>query len=110
MAQVFPNLVGNAVRHGDLKRPVHVNLQRVGVNAVFSVYNFGETIPADAIPHLFTFGGRQSTYPAVEKGPAAGLGLGLFIASEHVAGYGRCIEAKSTDDMGTTFNVVLPIQ
>jgi signal transduction histidine kinase len=59
MAQVFPNLVGNAVRHGDLKRPVHVNLQRVGGNAVFSVHNFGETIPADAIPHLFTFGGRH---------------------------------------------------
>ena len=84
-----------------------MSLQRVGRNTVFSVDNFGETIPAGAIPHLFTFGGRHSTYAAVEKGPSTGLELGLFIASEHVAGHGGCIEAKSTDDMGTTFKCCL---
>lgn len=110
MAQVFANLIGNAVRHGDLKRPIHVSLHMDGDNAVFSVRNFGETIPADAIPHLFTLGGRHSTYAAGEKGASAGLGLGLFIASEIVAGHGGCIEASSTDDMGTTFSVFLPIQ
>lgn len=110
MAQVFSNLVGNAVRHGDLTQPIRVQLGMQGNNAIFTVQNLGETIPADAIPYLFTPGGRHSTYAAREKGPSSGLGLGLFIASEIVAGHGGRIEAKSSDELGTTFSVFLPIR
>lgn len=109
MSQVFSNLVGNAVRHGDVKQPIHVRLGRDGDNVVFTVQNYGAVIPSTAIPHLFTLGHRHSAYAANETGPSAGLGLGLFIASEIVVGHGGRIEAESTCHTGTTFKVILPI-
>lgn len=109
MAQVFSNLIGNAVRHGNLEQPIYVTLVRDGDNAVFTVQNYGEVIPAGAMPYLFTPGGRHSAYASEDKGPSAGLGLGLFIASEIVAGHGGRIETESTRDKGTIFRVVLPI-
>lgn len=110
MSQVFSNIVGNAVRHGNLKQPIYVKLYRDGDNAVFTVQNHGEVIPASVLPHLFTPGSRHSAYAAKEKGPSAGLGLGLYIASEIVVGHGGRIEAESTPDKGTTFSVILPIR
>ena len=92
MSQVFSNIVGNAVRHENLKQPIYVKLYRDGDNAVFTVQNHGEVIPASALPHLFIPGGRYSAYAAKEKGPSAGLGLGLFIASEIVSGHGGALK------------------
>ena len=43
-----------------------------------------------------------------ERGSAAGLGLGLFIAAEIVAGHGGRIKVESTEQDGTLFAVILP--
>lgn len=110
MAQVFANIIGNAVKHGDFEQPIRVQLSRHGNNAVFTVQNFGEVIPACAMPDLFSSGGRHSAYAATENGPSSGLGLGLFIASKIVAGHGGRIEAESSADNGTTFSVSVPIK
>jgi signal transduction histidine kinase len=109
IAQVFANLIGNAVRHGELRKPIHVGLKCDGLTATFSVHNRGEPIPASAIPYLFNPEGRYSTYAHEEKGPSAGLGLGLFIAAQIAEGHGGRIEAASTADEGTVFRVYLPI-
>jgi len=88
MEQVFTNLIGNALRHGDLEQPISVTLSRNDDCAVFSVKNCGELIPSSAIPHLFNPQARYSSYAAREKGSSAGLGLGLFIAAEIVLAHG----------------------
>ena len=107
MAQVFSNLIGNALRHGDSTLPIHVSLfSEAGVSR-FSVHNSGEPIPADVMPYLFKPEGRYSSYAAEEKGSAAGLGLGLFIAAEIVASHGGRIEVESCAERGTTFLVIL---
>lgn len=54
--QVFSNLIGNAVHHGDLQRPVQIELVSNGLNMTFTVQNWGELIPETAIPHLFNPG------------------------------------------------------
>jgi signal transduction histidine kinase len=59
------------------------------------------------MPYLFKPEGRYSSYAAEEKGSAAGLGLGLFIASEIVASHGGRIEVESGVEGGTTFQVIL---
>lgn len=107
--QVFTNLIGNAVRHGDLKQPIYVTLTREDDCAVFSVRNRGELIPSSAMPHLFNPQARYSSYAATEKGASAGLGLGLFIAAEIVSAHGGKIEVVSTVEQGTVFKVLLPI-
>lgn len=109
MEQVFTNLIGNAVRHGDLKQPIYVTLSRDGDWAVFSVQNRGELIPSSAMPHLFNPQARYSSYASTEKGASAGLGLGLFIAAEIVSAHGGKIEGVSTVEQGTVFKVLLPI-
>ncbi|MBI6669641.1 two-component sensor histidine kinase [Pseudomonas syringae] len=109
MAQVFTNLIGNAVRHGDLEHPINVELSRNDDYIVFSVQNRGELIPISAIPRLFDPQVRYSSYAAKEKGSSAGLGLGLFIASEIISAHDGKIEVTSTAELGTVFKVLLPI-
>ncbi|WP_431034802.1 sensor histidine kinase [Pseudomonas yamanorum] len=106
--QVFSNLIGNAIRHGAKDQPIHVSLTRDGKSVIFEVKNHGEVIPPEAIPHLFNPEGRYSSYAAGEKGPSAGLGLGLYIAAEIVKGHGGKIEVVSNTIDGTVFKVILP--
>ncbi|UDI90455.1 sensor histidine kinase [Pseudomonas sp. IAC-BECa141] len=107
--QVFTNLIGNAVRHGDSLQPIYVTLSQNDDCSVFSVQNRGELIPASVIPHLFNPQARYSSYAATEKGSTAGLGLGLFIASEIVTAHRGKIGVVSTPEQGTIFRVQLPI-
>ncbi|UVM53468.1 HAMP domain-containing histidine kinase [Pseudomonas sp. B21-012] len=109
IAQVFSNLIGNAVRHGDLKQPIKITLKANENSAFFDVLNFGEPIPPDAIPILFSPEGRCSRYSNDNRGETVGLGLGLFIAAEIVAGHDGQIEVGSTLEQGTVFRVSLPI-
>lgn len=88
MAQVFSNLIGNAVRHGKVHSPIHVSLHRDGPNACFSVQNLGEPIPANELPSLFDPERRYTKYSQRDQGSSSGLGLGLFIAAQIIEGHG----------------------
>ncbi|UPK86706.1 HAMP domain-containing sensor histidine kinase [Pseudomonas sp. A2] len=107
ISQVFSNLIGNALRHGDATAPIKVTLAKVNGVPRGSVQNSGEPIPPEVMPYIFKPEGRYSSYSSGERGSAAGLGLGLFIASEIVANHGGRIEVESTEEEGTTFEVVL---
>ncbi len=109
MAQVFSNLISNAVRHGDLQQPIKVTLKGDGTSVFFDVLNFGEPIPPDTIPILFSPEGRYSRYSDDNRGETVGLGLGLFIAGEIVSRHEGKIEVDSTLERGTTFRVSLPV-
>lgn len=110
MGQAFSNLLANAVQHGDAKRPITVTLEKKNAKVHFTVQNFGEPIPTSALPFLFNPEGRYSRFASSDQGASAGLGLGLFIAAEIVAGHGGNIEVESTLEKGTTFRVVLPLR
>ncbi|MCE0881770.1 MULTISPECIES: sensor histidine kinase [Pseudomonas] len=107
MAQVFSNLIGNALRHGDSTRPIHVSLVNLAGVPYASVHNSGEPIPEEVKPYLFKPEGRYSSYAEGDRSSSAGLGLGLFIAAEIVASHGGRIEVESTAEKGTTFEVFL---
>ena len=109
IAQVFSNIIGNAVRHGDLAHPITINLAANGDLARFTVHNRGEAIPQEAVPYLFSPKGRYSSYAAGERGTSAGLGLGLFIASQIVEAHGGKITVSSFEESGTKFEVFLPL-
>ncbi|AHL77361.1 histidine kinase [Stutzerimonas stutzeri] len=109
MEQVFSNLIGNAVQHGNETSPIIVSLQADRGFAVFSVRNQGEPIAEEAIPYIFNPMSRHSQYAAGEHGPNSGLGLGLYIAGEIVAAHQGRIEVDSKADQGTVFTVRLPM-
>ena len=110
MAQVFSNLIGNAVLHGDSHCPIRVSLATHAGALELIVQNYGEPIPPSALPHLFNPSGRYSSYAAEEKGASAGLGLGLFISAEIVRNHGGRIEVASSAETGTTFTVSIPLE
>lgn len=110
MAQVFSNLIANALRHGDISQPITITLDRVGGTALLSVHNYGKAIPTTFLPVLFDPQARCSRQaPDGEKTMSQGLGLGLFIVSEIVKGHEGTIDVESCETSGTMFRIRLPV-
>jgi PAS domain S-box-containing protein len=105
LSQVFSNLVGNALAHGDPHEPIRVLVTQQNGQVMVRVHNMGPPIPADTIPTLFDpfRRARDSKRTAVP-----GLGLGLYITREIVRAHGGTIDVRSSRDAGTTFCVRLP--
>jgi signal transduction histidine kinase len=101
MAQVFSNLVGNALQHGEPQQPVQVVLDGSDAHALrFVVRNAGH-IPEDALPRLF------DPFKGAQDARGGGLGLGLFIVQQFVAAHGGRVEGRNTDQ-GVEVEGVLP--
>ncbi len=106
LEQVFSNLIGNAILHGDSAFPVAVRaIERPGA-VVVNVHNAGPAIPAELQAALFNPFRRGERDSRTSK--TAGLGLGLFISQEIVRGHGGAIEIQSSATDGTTFIVTMP--
>jgi PAS domain S-box-containing protein len=104
LGQVFSNLVGNALEHGDVQRGVHVLVDGTAPDTVrVRVHNMGAVAP-EMIPSMFD--------PMSGGGPrrarSQGLGLGLFITQELARAHGGSIGVESSEAAGTTFTVLLP--
>ncbi|OKA23947.1 histidine kinase [Pseudomonas versuta] len=98
LAQLLSNLLANAITHGSATDPVRVDA--LCINGVFtlSVTNQGPPIPADVIPNLF----QPYSRPASDT-PQAGLGLGLYIASQIALSHGGQVDVVSNEQQGTVF-------
>lgn len=101
--QVLSNLVSNALKYGHGK-PVHVALAASGGVARLSVTDHG--IGIDPADQARIFGRFER---AVSGRHYAGLGLGLWIVQQIVAGHGGRIEVSSVPGSGSTFAVELPL-
>jgi signal transduction histidine kinase len=96
------NLVANAVAHGNPASPVEISAQIDQGRFVLSVKNQGQ-IAEQALPHLF----KPYSRPTRDT-PQAGLGLGLYIASEIAKSHGGKLDVVSNAEQGTTFTFSLP--
>ena len=102
LAQMFSNLLANALTHGAPQGPVLVRA-RSDVDAFeLSVSNLGEPIPPETIKRLFQPYTRASDRPGRQ-----GLGLGLYIASQIARAHGGTLEVESTPDE-TRFTFRMP--
>jgi signal transduction histidine kinase len=104
IAQLFSNLLGNAVTHGAADRPIRVRATTQDGKLELSVANAGEPIPSEAMERLF-----QPFYRLAEQGSRQGLGLGLYIASEIARAHGGRIDVTSSPaETRFTFRMPLP--
>jgi signal transduction histidine kinase len=109
MEQVISNLIGNAITHGEPNTPITVSVKEDGKEASLSVHNLGQPIHENDIAKIFNPMVRNFKNGSVEYGSAAGLGLGLYIASAIVTAHKGVIEVHSTARAGTTFLVKIPL-
>ncbi|CAN5225403.1 GAF domain-containing sensor histidine kinase [soil metagenome] len=103
LAQLFSNLIANAITHGRAEAPVHVRAEIADDIFEFSVENAGDQIPAEAMKRLFAPFARGDIRPGHE-----GLGLGLYIASEVTRAHDGELTVTSTEDV-TRFTFKMPV-
>jgi two-component system sensor histidine kinase ResE len=130
LAQVFTNLLDNAVRHtpsggritiaGNLARDVlHPRRMRAGLVqpdattilsergdfVEVSIADTGPGIPPDDLARIF------ERFYQIDKSRkrSRGTGLGLAIAKEIIEAHGGYLRAESVEGIGTKFVVLLPI-
>lgn len=91
IAQMFSNLLENALVHGSPHGPIRVSAASDVEGFELCVTNPGEPIAPEIIEHLFQPFSRSSVRSGQE-----GLGLGLYIASEIARGHAGSLEVTST--------------
>ena len=102
IAQLLSNLLANAVAHGDPAGDIEVIAQVEHDVLMLAVKNQGH-IPEAVLPHLFQPYSRPSA-----STPQAGLGLGLYIASQIAQSHCGHLHVASTAQSGTLFTFSLP--
>jgi signal transduction histidine kinase len=104
IAQLFSNLLANALKYGAPEAPIRVEARTVEERFELSVANNGEPIPADALERLFEPFSRGAA-----TSDQQGLGLGLYIASEIARAHGGALSVVSGSDE-TRFTLRMPLR
>lgn len=105
LAQVVTNLLTNAIQHNQLEGEVRVKLEAQEGLAVLEIADTGQGIAPEDLPRVF-----ERFYRADKSRTGNGnSGLGLAICKAIVEAHGGTIEAASTENVGTTFTVRLPV-
>jgi len=97
MLQLVSNLLGNALTHGRADLPIRVRASRGGGWIVVEIANSGDPIPETVRSELF-----EPFFRSVTSEQRAGLGLGLFIASQIAKAHHGDIDVRS-DETETVF-------
>jgi len=107
LEKVFTNLLSNAFNHVDREGTIRIRLFSTfnGPNRTInlSVFNSGSYIPPENMEKIFQ---RFYTLDVQQKG----TGIGLALVTSIVDALGGTIKVDSSEDVGTTFTVLLPVQ
>jgi signal transduction histidine kinase len=106
LAQVFTNLVDNALKYTPPGGKVLLGARQAGGQIEIAVQDTGSGIPPDELSRIF------ERFYQLDKSRRGGTqhstGLGLAIAREIVHAHGGRMEARSTVGQGSAFIVRLP--
>jgi two-component system sensor histidine kinase ResE len=107
LAQVFTNLVDNALKFTLAHGQVTLSAKKVGAEMELSVTDSGLGVESEALSRLFD---RFYQVDSSRAGGAGhGAGLGLAIVKEIVQAHGGKIGVRSQVGHGTTFTIQLPL-
>jgi len=107
LAQVFTNLVDNALKYTPANGTVTLSAKDVRAEMEISISDTGMGVAEDALPHLFER--FYQADPSRAGGEKHGAGLGLAIVKEIVEAHGGKIGVRSQAGYGTTFTIHLPL-
>jgi signal transduction histidine kinase len=107
LAQVFANLVNNAIKYTPPRGHIAVRARSEDGMAVIEVADDGSGIAADVLPHVFDLFAQGDRSAQAGHG---GLGIGLWLVKRLVELHGGTITASSAGPgQGSTFTVRLPL-
>ena len=107
IAQVFSNLLGNAIQHGFKDTPIWVSVKGTPDAIRIEISNDGPQIAPGRMDTIFDPLGRADAAPG-DKPARKNLGLGLFITREIVRAHGGNISVSSSEEDGTALAVLIP--
>ena len=104
IAQVFQNLIGNAIKYRGSEPPrVHLGVEREGAYWKFSVQDNGQGFRPDQADRIF------GVFKRLHGREIPGTGIGLAICKRVVERHGGRIWATGTPGSGATFYFTLPV-
>ena len=107
LAQVFINLVDNALKYTPRGGAVTLRARVEKAELIASVSDTGVGISPEALPHVFDRFYQGD--PSRKGGEKHGAGLGLAIVKEIVQAHGGRITVRSQAGEGTIFTLSLPL-
>jgi signal transduction histidine kinase len=105
LAQVYVNLIDNALRHTPSGGSVAVSVSGGDGTASLVVRDNGVGIPFNDLPHVFE---RFYVVDRSRARESTGTGLGLSIVKQIVEAHGGTVLAESELGRGATFRCVFP--
>lgn len=106
MRIVLQNLIDNAIKYSRENSEVTVELKKSDVNIEITVQDQGIGIPLENQANIFK---RFFRAPNAVHTETDGSGLGLYIVESIIQRHRGTIRFVSTENVGTTFYVTLPI-
>jgi PAS domain S-box-containing protein len=103
IAQVFANLVDNALKFGRSGDSIELRAERLDDRVRFAVADSGPGIRREDLPHVF-----EAYWRGQQRADRKGSGLGLFITRAIVQAHGGEITVESVEGTGTTFAFTVP--
>lgn len=107
LKQAVTNLLSNAFKYTASGGSVQLSLSTSSRYALIQVEDNGIGIPAADLPHIFERFYRVDTARSRQTG---GFGLGLAIAQQIITAHRGRINATSTLERGSTFQIELPLK
>lgn len=106
LLQVFANLLSNAVKYSTINGQVEISLSQQDEYVIIAVQDHGQGIPIQFRNQIFSRFAQADSSDTRAKG---GTGLGLSITKAIVERHHGVISYDSTEGVGTTFYVKLPL-
>jgi PAS domain S-box-containing protein len=106
LAQVFVNLIQNALKYSPHGGVIDITITQQGAQACVAVRDQGIGIPEAAIGQLFQRFYRVGGAPMQH---ISGMGIGLYVVKEIVSLHGGTVAVESVEGVGSTFTVCLPL-
>ena len=102
LRQVFINIIDNALKYSSSDGVVNITVEHVADNIIITIADNGCGISAEDLPKV-----KQKFYKANQT--VRGSGIGLAVADEIVRLHNGELEIDSTENVGTTVTITIPI-
>lgn len=106
MKRALENLVRNALKYGDERARIRVDVQEMRGRLILSVHNEGDPIPAEEQESIFEMYRRAKSAAATRQ---QGWGIGLPYVRAVAEAHAGSIGLDSTAERGTTFLIDVPV-